>query len=97
MGGTDCALPMTYAKERNLSVDVFIVYTDSETWFGKIHPSEALKQYRRASGIPAKLIVCGMCANKFTIADPNDAGMLDMAGFDSAAPEIIRSFAVGDI
>ena len=47
MGGTDCALPMIYAKEKKLDVDVFIVYTDSETWFGKIHPSEALKQYRK--------------------------------------------------
>ena len=47
MGGTDCALPMIYAKQKKLKIDVFIVYTDSETWFGKIHPTEALKQYRR--------------------------------------------------
>ena len=46
MGGTDCAIPMQYAKDRKLDVDVFIVYTDSETWFGKVHPSVALKQYR---------------------------------------------------
>lgn len=97
MGGTDCALPMIYAKNHKLDVDVFIVYTDNETWFGKVHPSEALKQYRQATGIAAKLIVCGMAANQFSIADPDDAGMLDMAGFDSAAPEIIRSFAVGEI
>lgn len=97
MGGTDCSQPMLYAKEKKLSVDVFIVYTDNETWAGKIHPSKALQMYRMSSGIDAKLIVCGMCSNKFSIADPNDAGMLDMAGFDSAAPEVIRSFAVGDI
>ena len=47
MGGTDCALPMIYAKQKKLKIDIFIVYTDSETWFGKIHPTEALKQYRR--------------------------------------------------
>lgn len=51
MGGTDCALPMIYAKQQSLDVDVFIVYTDSETWFGKIHPCEALKDYRRVSHI----------------------------------------------
>lgn len=51
MGGTDCALPMIYAKQQKLDVDVFIVYTDSETWFGKIHPSEALKDYRKVSYI----------------------------------------------
>ena len=97
MGGTDCAQPMIYAKERKLEVDTFIVYTDNETWAGKIHPSKALQNYRESSGIDAKLIVCGMCANDFTIADPNDAGMLDMAGFDSAAPEVIRSFVLGEI
>ena len=34
MGGTDCAQPMLYAKKKRLEVDVFIVYTDSETWAG---------------------------------------------------------------
>jgi 60 kDa SS-A/Ro ribonucleoprotein len=29
----------------------------------------------------------------FTIADPNDAGMLDVVGFDSAAPSLIADFA----
>ena len=32
-GGTDCALPMTWAIEnRDKDIDVFIVYTDNETW-----------------------------------------------------------------
>ena len=47
MGGTDCALPMLHAIEMKYSVDVFIVYTDNETWFGSVHPSEALKRYRK--------------------------------------------------
>lgn len=86
---------MIYAKENNLKVDVFIVYTDCETWAGPVHPSEALKQYRVHSGIDAKLIVCAMTSNGFTLADPGDRGMLDMAGFDSAAPDIIRQFVEG--
>lgn len=95
MGGTDCAQPMLYAKENNLKVDVFIIYTDCETWAGPVHPSEALKQYRAQSGIDAKLIVCAMTSSGFTLADPDDRGMLDMAGFDSAAPDIIREFVLG--
>ena len=35
MGGTDCAQPMIYAQRKKLEVDVFIVYTDSETWAGE--------------------------------------------------------------
>jgi 60 kDa SS-A/Ro ribonucleoprotein len=88
---------MLYAKQKKLDVDVFIVYTDCETWAGAVHPAAALRQYREATGIDARLIVCAMSSNGFTLADPNDAGMMDMAGFDSAAPEIIRSFALGDI
>ncbi len=92
MRRTDCALPMIYAKQNKLEVDAFIVYTDNETWFGSIHPSQALDQYRQASGIDAKLIVAGMTATGFTIADPNDTGMLDVVGFDAACPAIMANF-----
>lgn len=92
-GGTDCAQPMLFAMANKLEVDVFCVYTDSETWHGQIHPSKALEAYRQKTGIPAKLVVCGMVANNFTIADPNDAGMLDVVGFDTATPSVIAGFA----
>lgn len=90
--GTDCALPMLYALENEIGVDAFVVYTDSETWHGDIHPSQALQKYREATGIPAKLVVVGMVANEFTIADPDDAGMLDVVGFDTSAPQVIADF-----
>ena len=92
-GGTDCALPMLDALKENIPVDCFIVLTDSETWYGRIHPAEALRQYRRETGIPAKLAVVGMVSNRYTIADPDDAGMMDVVGFDSAAPALIADFA----
>lgn len=92
-GGTDCSLPMVYAAERKLAVDVFCVLTDSETWFGQVHPFQALQQYRQKMGIPAKLIVVGMVANGFTIADPSDAGMLDVVGFDTTVLAVMADFA----
>jgi 60 kDa SS-A/Ro ribonucleoprotein len=97
-GATDCAQPMLYALDNKLSVDTFVVYTDSETWAGtRGHPVQALQQYRDKTGIPAQLIVVGMTANNFTIADPNDAGMLDVAGFDSATPQLLSDFARGEL
>jgi 60 kDa SS-A/Ro ribonucleoprotein len=93
--GTDCALPMLYAKHNNLAVDVFIVYTDNETWAGDIHPFQALKDYRQTTGINAKLIVAAFTSTGFSIADPNDPGMLDVVGFDSAIPTLIRDFSEG--
>src|SRR5262249_37331104 len=68
-GGTDCALPMLWAAENKVPIDVFCVYTDSETWAGKIHPVQALAQYRQKMGIGAKLVVVGMVSNEFSIAD----------------------------
>ena len=92
-GATDCALPMLDALEKKIPVDCFVIFTDSETWAGPTHPAEALRKYRQEMGIPAKLVVVAMVANKFSIADPLDAGMLDVVGFDSAAPALIADFA----
>ena len=93
MGGTDCALPMVWALEKGVQVDVFVVYTDNETWYGTIHPAQALRRYRERTGIPARLVVVGMVSNGFSIADPEDAGMLDVVGFDAAAPAIMADVA----
>ena len=90
---TDCALPMLYAMEKRLAVDLFVVYTDNETWYGQIHPDEALRRYREQSGLMAKLVVVGTTATGFTIADPNDGGMLDVVGFDTATPNLIADFS----
>lgn len=92
-GGTDCALPMLYALDKGRDVDHFVIYTDSETWAGDIHPAQALRRYRERTGIKARLTVVGMVSNGFSIADPDDPGMLDVVGFDSAAPQLIADFA----
>jgi 60 kDa SS-A/Ro ribonucleoprotein len=94
-GGTDCALPMLWATEQGIEVDVFAVYTDNETWAGRIHPIQALQRYRERTGIPAKLAVIGMQADEFTIADPNDGGMMDFVGLDPATPAVLQHFVSG--
>jgi 60 kDa SS-A/Ro ribonucleoprotein len=96
-GGTDCALPMRYALANEREVDTFVIYTDSETWAGDVHPVQALRAYRERSGIAARLVVVGMVSNGFTIADPDDPGMLDVVGFDTATPAVIAGFAAGEV
>lgn len=91
-GGTDCALPMLYALKHKIMADVFVVITDNETWAGTVHPMEALRQYRKATGINAKLVVIGMTATNFSIADPADPGSLDVVGFDTNVPSLIAEF-----
>lgn len=91
-GCTDCARPMLYALERGIPAEAFVVYTDSETWAGDVHPVQALRMYRERTGIAARLVVVGMVSNGFSIADPDDAGMLDVVGFDTATPAAIADF-----
>jgi 60 kDa SS-A/Ro ribonucleoprotein len=96
-GGTDCSLPMIHAARQGLEIELFEVYTDNETRHGSMHPFQALQQYRRKSGINAKLVVLTTQPTKFSIADPTDPGMLDISGFDTAVPSLISNFARGDI
>ena len=97
MGRTDCALPMRLALQNKLPVDTFHIYTDNETWFGSMHPHQALRDYRDKMGIPARLVVVAMTGTGNTIADPTDPGQLDVSGFDSAVPNLIADFSRGDI
>jgi 60 kDa SS-A/Ro ribonucleoprotein len=77
---------MLYARAREREIDTFVIYTDSETWAGSVHPAQALRGYRAWSGIDARLV---------SIADPADPGMLDVVGFDTATPQLISDFARG--
>ena len=96
-GGTDCSLPMVWAARNRVEVDVFQVYTDNETWAGTIHPHEALERYRQQMGINARLQVIAVAPTEFSIADPSDGGMLDVAGFGSDVPGLLAAHGRGDV
>lgn len=87
-GATDASLPFKHASRHNMSVDKFVLITDNDINTGS-QPVQSLRDYRKRSGKAAKSVVIATSMSKFTIADPKDSGMLDIAGFDSAAPQII--------
>jgi 60 kDa SS-A/Ro ribonucleoprotein len=91
-GGTDCSLPIRKALKEKKVYDVFIILTDNDTWAGPEHASESLKRYRKAVNPRAKLVVIAFAACTYSIADPLDAGMMDMVGFDPSSPRILRDF-----
>ena len=101
-GGTDCALPMLYALEKKIKIDNFIIFTDSETWFGRIHPYKALETYKKNINPNAKLIVCATENSAYSIADKSSdkdksnaqKSALNIVGFDSAWPQLIREFSL---
>ena len=84
---------MLYARAQEIEIDAFVILTDSETWAGSV------TRHRRSRTPPsvglARLVVVGMLANEFSIADPNDPGMLDVVGFDTATPQLVSDFARG--
>lgn len=102
MGRTDCALPMLDALKKGLKVDAFVIYTDNETWAGKIHPMQALQQYRKEVNPNAKLVVVSMTPTGYSIGEQraldgnvhntNDNGVLDVVGFDTSVPDVIANF-----
>ena len=95
-GGTDCALPMLYALDaRAGGRHVRDLHRLARPGRATSTRPRRSRDYRRASGIDARLVVVGMVSNGFTIADPNDAGMLDVVGFDTATPQLITDFARG--
>lgn len=88
---TNLSLPFAYAKSRGFHVDRFVSITDNEVNCGT-HPAQALRDYRSAKNPKAKNVVIGTSVTQFTVADPKDPMSLDIAGFDSAAPQIIANF-----
>ncbi len=96
-GGTDCSLPMLWALQNKVAVDTFMVYTDGESWYGRIHPFQALEQYRQTMGIPAKLVAVAMTPTHTSIRRPDDAGTLDCVGFDTSVPQLASDFSAGRV
>lgn len=96
-GGTDCALPMLWADAKRKLYDTFVVMTDNETWAGSVHPHQALIGYRQHTGIAARQVVVGLTATECSIADPDDPLTMDIAGMDSAVPNLIADFSRGSI
>lgn len=87
--GTDCSKPFEMALKNGWHVDKFVSITDNEVNSGSQHPQQALVKYRKQKNERAKSVVIGTEVSEFSIADPKDAGSLDIAGFDSAAPQLI--------
>lgn len=91
---TDPGKLIEHALEHRIEVDTFVMITDNEVNRG-LHAPDLLRKYRRETGIPAKLAVVATTATRFTIADPRDAGMLDIAGFGADVPALLTEFSRG--
>lgn len=96
-GGTDASIAYDWAIWQKQYVDVFCFWTDSESWAGRRHPSQALADYRRKVNPGAKAIYVTLQPNQLSLADPQDAWSYDFGGFDPSIPKAIQMIAEGVI
>ncbi|MFI7642405.1 TROVE domain-containing protein [Nonomuraea sp. NPDC049400] len=91
-GGTDLSLPFTWAARKRLKADGIVLFTDNETWAGPAHPTQALGAYRRKINPRARVVVAAMTAAGYSIGDPDDDGVLNVAGLDASLPLVVNGF-----
>ncbi|XP_076114673.1 RNA-binding protein RO60-like [Mytilus galloprovincialis] len=89
----DLSVPFIWAASRKKKFDAIMVFTDSITSCGFIHPAEALKQYTQYMTIPDyRFVVVAMTSDKYSVAAPDSVHNLDVVGFDTMTPGIIMDF-----
>lgn len=92
-GGTDCSRPFSYCMNSKIEADLFVLFTDNETWAGSVHPCDALDKYRKKINENAKAVSVAMTATKGSIADPKSAAWLSVVGLDASFPQLVQEWA----
>ncbi len=96
-GGTDASVAYDWAIKQRFYADVFVFWTDCESWAGRRHPSQALKDYRQKVNPKAKAVYVTLVPNRQSLVDPRDRNSWDFHGFDPAAPRAIQMIAQGSV
>ena len=96
-GGTDASVAYDWMIKHRFKADVICFWTDSESWAGRRHPTQALAEYRRKINPNAKAIYVTLAPYRLTLVDPDDPQSWDFGGFDPAIPRIISMIANGEI
>jgi len=91
--GTDCSLPIHWAREKKIETDVFVILTDNQSWGGGQHVEQALADYNARMSANAKLVVASMVANSISVCDPANPNSMDIVGFDTSLPSLIQWMA----
>ncbi len=96
-GGTDASVAYDWMIKNKFNADVICLWTDSESWAGYEHPSQALSRYRQKVNPNIKAIYVTLAPYQITLVDPNDDLSYDIAGFDPGVPQMIQMIASGDV
>ncbi|MBD2774528.1 TROVE domain-containing protein [Iningainema tapete] len=96
-GGTDASVAYDWMIKNKFKADVVCFWTDSESWAGYKHPSQALAQYRQKINPNVKAVYLTLAPYQITLVDPKDPLSWDLGGFDPGTPRIIQMLATGEL
>jgi 60 kDa SS-A/Ro ribonucleoprotein len=96
-GATDASVTYDWMIKNKFKADVVCFWTDSESWAGYKHPSQALAEYRQKVNPDIKAVYITLGVSRISLVDPKDSLSWDFAGFDPGTPRIIQMLANGDL
>ncbi len=96
-GGTDASVAYDWMIKNKFKADVVCFWTDSESWSGSRHPSQALAKYREKVNTNVKAVYITLAPYQITLVDPQDPLSWDLSGFDPGMPRIIQMLATGEL
>lgn len=95
-GGTDCSIPIAYALKHKKHFDLFVLFTDGESWAGN-HGAAVVQEYRKQVNANARVVYCTTAPYGTVLTDPGDVRALDIVGFDPNAATLIEDFHRGNL
>ena len=96
-GGTDASVAYDWMIKNKFKADVICFWTDSESWAGYKHPSQAISQYREKVNPNIKAVYVTLAPYRITLVDPKDPLSWDLGGFDPGIPRIIQMLATDEL
>ncbi|MEM7554728.1 MAG: TROVE domain-containing protein [Cyanobacteria bacterium P01_A01_bin.84] len=96
-GSTDASVAYDWMIKNKFKADVVCFWTDSESWAGRRHPTQALQEYRQRVNPNLKAVYVTLTPYRITLVDPKDSNSWDMGGFDPSAPRLIQMLATGEL
>jgi 60 kDa SS-A/Ro ribonucleoprotein len=96
-GGTDASVAYDWMIKNKFKADIVCFWTDSESWAGYKHPSQALAEYRNKVNPNVKAVYVTLAPYQITLVDPNDPLSWDLGGFDPGIPRIIQMLAMDEL
>jgi 60 kDa SS-A/Ro ribonucleoprotein len=96
-GGTDASVAYDWMIKNKFKADVICFWTDSESWAGTKHPSQALAEYRQKVNPNVKAVYVTLAPYTITLVDPKDPMSWDLGGFDPSTPRVIQMLANGEL